>query len=237
MSANDGDRPPDEEVVREREARSGYLGFVAHEVRNPLSTALWSAELLARMAAEERGGPRGEKLTAMCLRSLARVRQLVEDHFLSERLDVGGIPIRPEALTLGPAIEEASARRPADVGAVAVEGDAALALHGDRSLIERALDILVAAAGRDGASVRVEVRRDGGRAIVRMAGAPASPDALQDPKKGSPSDLKGRALALPLVRRLAEALGGTLAVEAGAFVLTLPLEAAYTPRPDAPAHP
>ena len=39
------------------EERSGYLGFVAHEVRNPLSTALWSAELLARMSPAERGSP------------------------------------------------------------------------------------------------------------------------------------------------------------------------------------
>src|SRR5512142_2166772 len=94
----EADSPEDR---REREARSGHLGFVAHELRNPLSTALWSAELLTRMAAEERGGARGEKLTAMCLRSLGRVRQLIEDHFLSERLDVGGIPIRPEPLVIG----------------------------------------------------------------------------------------------------------------------------------------
>ena len=72
------------------DVRGDHLGFVAHEVRNPLSTALWSAELLARMTPEERGGARGEKLTAMCLRSLGRVRQLVEDHFLCERLDAGG---------------------------------------------------------------------------------------------------------------------------------------------------
>src|SRR5512142_861702 len=90
----------------EEDPRGGYLGYVAHEVRNPLSTALWSAELLARMAAEERGGPRGEKLTAMCLRSLGRVRQLVEDHFLCERLDVGGLPLRIEVIPVRALLEE-----------------------------------------------------------------------------------------------------------------------------------
>ena len=84
----------------DREGRGGFLGFVAHEIRNPLSTALWSAELLTRMSASDRGGPRGEKLSAMALRSIARVRRLVEDHFLCERLDAGGIPLRAEPIRL-----------------------------------------------------------------------------------------------------------------------------------------
>ena len=102
------------------ERRSGYLGFVAHEVRNPLSTALWTAELLTRMSPEERGGARGDKLSAMCLRSLSRVRQLIEDHFLCERLDVAGIPVRAESLIIGEVIDgllrPASGRRPARHG-------------------------------------------------------------------------------------------------------------------------
>src|SRR5512142_464964 len=96
----------DEDEKADEAARGGYLGFVAHEVRNPLSTALWSAELLARMAAEERSGPRGDKLTGMCLRSLSRVRQLIEDHFLCERLDVGGLPLRIEVIPVRALLEE-----------------------------------------------------------------------------------------------------------------------------------
>src|SRR5512142_3223790 len=78
--------------------RGSFLGFVAHEMRNPLSTALWSAELLARLSPDDRGGARGEKLSGMCLRALQRLRALVEDHFLAERLDVGGIPLRLETV-------------------------------------------------------------------------------------------------------------------------------------------
>ena len=99
-------------AVDANERRSGYLGFVAHEVRNPLSTALWTAELLTRMSPEERGGARGDKLSAMCLRSLSRVRQIVEDHFLCERLDVAGIPVRAETLVLGEVIDTLLDRRP-----------------------------------------------------------------------------------------------------------------------------
>lgn len=220
------------------EGRSGYLGFVAHEVRNPLSTALWSAELLARMAAEERGGPRGEKLTAMCLRSLARVRQLIEDHFLAERLDAGGIPIRSESVALAALVGEVAARRAGDVGEVRADIDPSIAASADRALAERAIEGLVAAAGREATPVKVTSRADDRGVALTIEGAVASAEQLDDPRKGSPGDPKGRALALPLARRVAEAMGGALRVEGGAFVLTLPRAPAYTaPPPDPAAHP
>ncbi len=218
--------------------RSGYLGFVAHEVRNPLSTALWSAELLARMPSEERGGPRGEKLTAMCLRSLARVRQLVEDHFLAERLDAGGIPIRAETVAISALIGEVSALRASDVGEVQAEIDPSMVASVDRALAERAIEGLVAAAGREATPVKVSARTGERGVVVTVEGAAAAGEQLDDPRKGSPGDPKGRALALPLARRVAEAMGGGLVVERGAFVLTLPRAPAYTaPPPDPAAHP
>ncbi|GAO03731.1 sensor histidine kinase KdpD [Anaeromyxobacter sp. PSR-1] len=239
MSAKNGtERTANQAAPADAEERSGYLGFVAHEVRNPLSTALWSAELLARMSAAERGGARGEKLTAMCLRSLGRVRQLVEDHFLCERLEVGGLPVRPEPISLRDALEHAAGHRPGDVGEVSLDGvEAALAVSADRALLERVLDALVAAAGREGEPVRVSARLDGGRAVLRVSGAEAGPGALDDPRKGAAGDPKGRALALPAARRAAAALGGGLSVEGGAFVLTLPGAGAYTARPASPPLP
>lgn len=228
----------DTEAPPSAERRSGYLGFVAHEVRNPLSTALWSAELLARMASEERGGPRGEKLTAMCLRSLARVRQLVEDHFLAERLDAGGIPIRAETVAVAALVGEVAARRASDVGEVRVEIDPSIVASVDRALAERAIEGLMASAGREASPVKVTARADDRGVILTVEGAAASGEQLDDPRKGTPGDPKGRALALPLARRVAEAMGGTLSVERGAFVLTLPRAPAYTaPPPDPAAHP
>lgn len=237
MSEADGNAKPERPLKEASDGRAGFLGFAAHEIRNPLSTALWSAELLARLSAEERGGARGEKLTAMCLRSLGRVRQLVEDHLLCERLDVGGLPQRQEELMLRPLVDEVLARRPPDAGPVVNEIRAEFVLLADRSLIDRALDSLVAAAGRDGAAVRIEARASGGRTNVVVAGAPPGPDGLEDPRKGSPGDPKGRALSVPVARRVALALGGALTFEGGAFVLSLPGDAAYTARPDPAAHP
>lgn len=227
------------ETGRSREAdandRSGYLGFVAHEVRNPLSTALWTAELLTRMSPEERGGARGDKLSAMCLRSLSRVRQLIEDHFLCERLDVAGIPVRAEPLRVGELIDGLLERRAADAPTVSVELDEPLAVAADRTLLERAVEALLAVAGSEGTPVRVVVRPDGeGRVSLWFSGHAPGPTGLEDPRKGSPSDPKGRALALPVARRVAAVLRGTLAVSEGGYVLTLP-RAAYTAAPPDPS--
>ncbi len=206
----------------EAEARAGKLGFVAHEVRNPLSTALWTAELLSRMSAADRGGARGEKMADMMLRALGRVRQLVEDHFLTERLDVGGIPNRPEPQPLRPALEAAAGRRAADLGAVTVEAAEELAVQVDKILLDRLLDLLVAGVAGEGTATTATARRDGPAVRVRLSGRPVAPEVLLDPVKGSPSDMKGRALSLPLARRVAVALGGELRVVDGALEATLP---------------
>jgi two-component system sensor histidine kinase KdpD len=216
---------------RERnERRGGYLGFVAHEVRNPLSTALWSAELLNRMTPEERGGARGEKLSAMCLRSIARVRHLVEDHFLCERLDAGGLALRREAVPVREVVEAAVSRRHPDQGGpVTVAVDVALLAIADRGLLERAVEALVSVAGRDGSAVQVSARAADDAVTLVVAGAAGG--SLEDPVKGSPTDPKGRALALPLARRVAETLGGALAATGDGYLLSLPQAEAYAARP------
>jgi K+-sensing histidine kinase KdpD len=227
FKAESGSRSPEGEGQR-----AGHLGFVAHEIRNPLSTALWTAEMLARMTLQDRGGPRGEKLSAMCLRSVARVRQLIEDHFLCERLDAGGLALRIEALGVRESIDGVLEKHP--VEAASVESDATLGVRADRGLLERALEGLVAVAGASGTPVAITACAANGQISIVVKGRQADDAALADPIKGSPSDPTGRALAVPLARRIAEALGGTLAVRDGGWLLTLPRAEAYTPRPGPP---
>jgi K+-sensing histidine kinase KdpD len=216
----------------EGEGRAGHLGFVAHEIRNPLSTALWTAEMLARMSLQDRGGARGEKLSAMCLRSVLRVRQLMEDHFLCERLDVGGLALKLEGLGVRDAMDAVLAKHPAE--SIALEGDVQLGVVADRGLLERALEALAAVAGAGPTPVTITVRTSGRQVAVLVKGRQAEEAALGDPVKGSPSDPTGRALAVPLARRVASALGGTLSVQEGGWLLTLPRAEAYTPRPGSP---
>lgn len=216
-------------------SRGGHLGFVAHEIRNPLSTALWTAEMLARMTTADRGGARGEKLSAMCLRSVARVRQLIEDHFLCERLDAGGFVLRLEPLSAREVAEGLA--QAGERAGVAVDVPDGLAVRADRALLERALDSLVAAAARDGAAVSVRARGEPQAVRIDVVGAPPLPGAIEDPVKGTPSDQRGRALAVPVARRIAAALAGSLAVTQEGYVLSLPPAEAYAPRPDPAASP
>ena len=190
--------------------RGNFLGFVAHEMRNPLSTALWSAELLARLPREERAGPRGEKLAGMALRALQRLRLLIEDHFLAERLDVAGIPLRPEAVLLREALETIASKLPI---APSISGGEEVVVLADRSLLERALEglIAVAASGGEGL-VRVGIEVADGRAVVAVRGSRPPPHALAPPHKGTQSDPTGRALVPHMAVRVARALGGSLQI-------------------------
>ncbi len=219
------DDPASEEGPATAETRGDYLGFVAHEVRNPLSTALWSAELLARMAPEERAGGRGEKLTQMCLRSLGRVRQLIEDHFLCERLDARGIPTRAERVPLRALIDEIAGRRGLDLATLELQIAPELTVNADRALLDRAVEALLACAGREGAAVRVKADATGGRVGIRVEGADLGPDPFRDPRKGAQGDPRGRSLALPMARRIAAALGGSLEHEGAVMVLSVPGDA------------
>lgn len=200
--------------------RSAHLGFVAHEIRNPMSTALWTAELLGRMSGDDRAGQRGEKLTALCFRSLTKVRLLVEDHLLCERLDAGGYPMRVERLILGEVVEAVASKLLGDNPPLERQVASGLAVLADRILLERALDGLVGAAGREAAAVRLAADVAGDRVLVRVSGGQVG--SLDDPHKGAPSDQRGRALALPMARRAAAAFGARLAVEGEGYVLSIP---------------
>jgi signal transduction histidine kinase len=204
------------------ECRASHLGFVAHEIRNPLSTALWTAELLGRMDGGERAGARGEKLAGMCLRSLQRVRHLIEDHLLNERLDGGAYPIRPESVSLVDAVVAAEGRRAGGDKPIELTVAAELSVLADRTLLGRLLDTLLDAASQGASTARVSAGALDGEVMLTVRGAAAEARALEDPLKGASSDTRGRALALPAARRTAARMGGRLDVRDGAWELTLP---------------
>lgn len=222
LDETEGVTPSGDRADVKAEDRASYLGFVAHEIRNPLSTALWTAELLGRMDASDRAGARGEKLAGMCLRSLQRVRHLVEDHLLSERLDTGLYPLRPEAVTLVDTVVAAEGRRGATDLPMEMDVAPDLALLADRTLLGRIIDAILDAAAQGGSTVKVAARPAGGEVRLVIRGAVPDPRALEDPLKGAASDTRGRALALPAARRAAVRMGGRLELRAGAFELTLP---------------
>lgn len=200
--------------------RGGFLGFVAHEMRNPLSTALWSAELLVRLSAADRAGARGEKLSGMCLRTLIRLRLLLEDFFLVERLAIRGLPLKREEVPLAGALDQARTRAGVEATIPPLPD---VTVSADRSLLERALEGLMAVAGRE-SPVGVDIELANGAVEVRFAGSPPPADVLALPTKATPSDPSGRALSVLVARTVAEAHGGTLRADGDAYILSLPLE-------------
>src|SRR5258708_16824544 len=80
--------------------RGKYLGFVAHEIKNPLATALGSGDLLRRMEGPERSGERAEKMLDVSLRALRRMRRLIDDFFTIERLLENAYELKRERLRL-----------------------------------------------------------------------------------------------------------------------------------------
>src|SRR5256714_8120911 len=85
--------------------RGKYLGFVAHEIKNPLATALWSCDLLKRMEAGDRTGERGDKMIDVSLRALRRMRRLIDDFFTIERLLEQGYELKREKVALKDLVE------------------------------------------------------------------------------------------------------------------------------------
>jgi hypothetical protein len=199
--------------------RGSHLGFLAHEVRNPLSIALWSSELMSRLRPEERAGERGLKLASLGTRALGRIQLLVEDHLLCERLDAGGYPLRLGTVDVAALLSAVLGRLGLEP-APELHLAPGLAGRGDRVLLERAVEGVVAVAGRDGAPVWIGGETAAGQVRITIRGGPV--ERLEDPVKGSPSDPSGRALALPMARRVAEAHGGALAVDGEGYLLVFP---------------
>ncbi len=211
--------PPSAERPGRTEDEASHLAFVAHEVRNPLATALWSVELLARMTPEERAGARGEKLARMSLRALTRLRRLVEDHLLAARLDAGGISFDSEEV---PARELFPGATAVGAGSLELELETGLSVVGDAALCRRVVEAALLTAARGGADVRVSGARKGGLARFRVSGAPVTQQDLEDPRRGHPGDTRGASLALGTARRACALLGGALRVEEGSLVVELP---------------
>ena len=122
--------------------RGKYLGFVAHEIKNPLATALWSCDLLKRMDAGDRTGERADKMIDVSLRALRRMRRLIDDFFTIERLLEQGYDLKRERVALKDLVEPAM-RLLSEKDGISTEGwvveldDAAIL--GDAEMLRRAL--------------------------------------------------------------------------------------------------
>jgi signal transduction histidine kinase len=225
--------------VRRQQAES--IGFLTHELRNPLSTAISAGNALEARKTQEQS-----RLFDILRRSLRKLESLVDGVLFSQKLEAGQMEPHPADVTLGtlmePALESARAAAAAKGLSFAVEFDGNAPVHVDPVLTRSAIENLADNATKytDQGNVAISVELSDEDVVVHVDDTgpgipPEEVDAIFEPfRRGSSSAKKGTGLGLAIARRAAEAQGGSLSVAAlnshGAhFRLTLPRHVADPP--------
>jgi signal transduction histidine kinase len=218
-----------------RRAEAEHVGFITHELRNPLSTAIMAASRLRRR--REIADLEGRTLD-MLERGLDRVRRLIDQVLLTERFEAEEMECRPVDIDLGRIVGEAT--RAAEL--VAAEKGVALnarydpdvVVHVDPGLASSALQNVVDNAVKFTDQGRVELYAETlpthVRIYVRDNCDGLSPEELAtifEPFKRAHSGKAGTGLGLAIARRAIEAQGGEIGAESEAergccFWLTMP---------------
>jgi len=205
--------------------RGKYLGFVAHEIKNPLATALWSCDLLKRMEGPDRSGERAEKMIDVSLRALRRMRRLIDDYFTIERLLEGGYELRREQIGLkdliAPVLQQLNDKEgiPTDSWSLEV-GD--LRTTCDSDMVRKALKAAFEYVAKASPKPRLSITARPGPVLLVRAETLPQPLLPPDPEDRASGDPTGAALGFALASRILEAHGGSIEKRDGALALLLP---------------
>ena len=216
-------------------SHKSLLANASHELRSPLARIRMGLELMGHSAPTSSAST---DFKAEILRNLAELDQLIDEILLASRLDAQEADLGTvESIDLSGLAAEECAR----VDALLDTGDNtdAVEVRGIPKLLRRAIRNLLENARRYSAGeVEIQVRREGGRAVVRVSDhgpgvPPAQRERIFEPFYRLPGASErdgGVGLGLALVRSIAERHGGTVVCEArldgrggASFMLMLPL--------------
>jgi len=208
--------------------RGKYLGFVAHEIKNPLATALWSCDLLKRMDMADRSGPRAEKMVDASLRALRRMRRLVDDFFTIERLNEHGYELHSETVELRSLVDAAMAALTEKDGMAthgwAVDVPGQVLVTGDVEMLRRGLRVVLEHMAKGSQAPLTLVGHavpSGGELMVRSS-EPPDPLVPPVPEERPSGDPIGSVLGYALAETIFAAHGGSLQEREGALLIALP---------------
>jgi PAS domain S-box-containing protein len=233
-----------EEADRANQAKSEYLSRMSHELRTPLNAILGFAQLLEL---DDLRDDQHESLGHI-LSAARHLLSLINEVLDIAAIEAGRLPLSLEPVAVADVVAETvSLIRPlADQHAILLSspvpgcGEHVL---GDRQRLKQVLLNLLSNAvkyNRQGGSVRLACEPVAGqrlRIMVIDTGPGIPPDSVKrlfvpfERLGGGRPEVEGAGLGLPLSRRLAEAMGGTLEVastpkKGSTFWVELPLTVA-----------
>ena len=217
-----------------RQKQAENIGFLIHELRNPLSAAMMSSTALRSASDGER-----DELLGTLDRGLRRLAGLINGVLQTQKLEAGKIESVPKPVLLEPLV-----RRAVEVARLAAESkgllfeigcDSTMRVEIDPELTSSALQNLADNAVKytDGGlvEIRVEQRADDFAIHVRDSCHGISQEELRivfEPFRRGRSGKSGTGLGLAIAKRAVEAQGGKIEAESSAeaggchFWITLP---------------
>jgi signal transduction histidine kinase len=219
--------------VEVQRSASEHLGFIAHELRSPLSAAR-----LAFQRLRGRELAKGGQFTQVLERNLKRTADVIDTTLTHASLKMG-VAIRPERLVLHRLLEEirSDAFGEAEDKGIAIEIDAppGLTIEADPRLLRSALANLLLNAvkfSHDDEKVTMRALQSEGRLLIEIADAcgglpPGKAEELFAPLVQRGEDRSGFGLGLAIAMQAAEAHNGTIKVrdvpgKGCVFVIDLP---------------
>ena len=220
-------RQAEEEIQEGVRRREQFLAMLSHELRNPLSAILSATRIIATTSGW--GNDACQEAGRVVERQANHMARLLDDLLDVSRITHGRIVLRPELLDLRETAQSAiEALRPLmaehDTRLTIDIGSEPLLVNGDRARLQQIQANLLSNASKytpRGGNVHFELRREGDRAVIRVAdnGRGIEPDLL--PRifdlfvQGEQSIARregGLGIGLTLLRSLAELHNGEVTV-------------------------
>jgi signal transduction histidine kinase len=224
-----------ERDAQTRTQAAEHVGFLAHELRNPLQTAQLRVEMMKRRGA----GPTPGDVQAL-ERALRLLRERIDNELFDVQLHAFPEPIFKKLLlrhVLDAVAEDVAPQGEGKDVEILVDADPTLEISADERLLDSALSNLVRNAVKfsaPGATVRLHAKQSEDRVVIEVedqcGGLPeGAVEKMFSPFVQLGQDRSGFGLGLAISKRAAEVHGGGLRVHdlpgrGCVFVLDLPLD-------------